>query len=149
MRNTLLVLHILAVAAWLGGNLTLAFAGSMTRGADTAARRWWAATQGNMARLYFNVAGIVVLLTGIGLVIDSDFISFSDVFVSIGFVAVIIGALLGIFVFGPGCRELVASIDAGDTTAEASTTTRLTAVGIVDSLILILTIVAMVAKWGV
>lgn len=148
MSDTLLVIHIIAVAAWLGGNLTLAFAGSMTRDADAGTRRWWAATQGNMARIYFNVAGILVLLTGIGLVVDADRYSFSDPFVSIGFLAVVIGALLGIFVFGPGCRELVAAIDEGDEAGERSTTSRLTAVGMVDTLVLIVTIVAMVAKWG-
>ena len=48
------------MAAWLGANLTLAFAGSMIRAADPVARRWWAETQGQMARVYYNIAGVVV-----------------------------------------------------------------------------------------
>lgn len=147
MRNALLVIHIVFVAAWLGGNLTLAFAGGMTSGADVAARRWWAATQGAMARVYFNAAGILVLLTGIGLVLEGG-AEFSDLFVSIGFLAIIVGALLGIFVFGPGCRKLVAAIDAGDTGAEASQVNRMAIAGAVDSMVIVFALVAMVAGWG-
>ena len=147
MRNALLVIHIISVAAWLGGNITLSFAGSTVRNADVAARRWWAATQGAMARTYFNVAGILVLLTGIGLVLDGPW-EFSNVFVTIGFVAVIVGALLGIFVFGPGCRQLVEAIDAGDEAQEASLMNRMATAGAVDSAVIVIAMVAMVASWG-
>ncbi|MCP4437012.1 MAG: hypothetical protein GY812_16140 [Actinomycetia bacterium] len=151
MRNTLLVIHIIAVAAWLGANLTMAFAGSMTRGADVAARRWWAAAQGNLARVYKSIAATVVLITGVWLVLLTvegvRLFEFSDPFVSIGFLVVIVGAGLGIFVFGPGCRQIVASIDSGDAQGEARATNRLSVVGLVDTLLVVLAIVAMVGGW--
>lgn len=147
MRNALLVIHIISVAAWLGGNLTLAFAGSMTRNADVAARRWWAVTQGAMARTYFNVAGILVVLTGVGLVLDGPF-EFSNLFVTIGFIAVIIGALLGIIVFGPGCRQLVEAIDSGDAALETSLMNRMATAGAIDSAVIVIALVGMVARWG-
>ena len=102
MRQTLLVLHIIGVATWFGANMVQAFAGARVGSAEASTRLWWAETQGAMARVLYNVAGILVLLTGVGLVLDSDFITFSDMFVSIGFLAVIIGAVLGMAVFGPG-----------------------------------------------
>jgi len=147
MSSALLTIHIVCVAAWLGGNLTLAFAGSMVRTADVGARRWWAATQTSMARTYYNIAGILVLVTGLGLVFDGPY-EFSNAFVSIGFLAVIIGALLGIFVFGPSGRELVAAIDSGDTAAESALNSRLAFAGVIDTLVLVVTIVAMVGHWG-
>lgn len=147
MRNTLLVLHILGVATWFGANMVLAFAGPRTSHAPVEARLWWAGTQGAMARVLYNVAGILVLLTGVGLVLDSG-ISFGTTFVTIGFVAVIVGAVLGMAVFGPGSRKLIAAIDAGDADEERSINGRLAVFGALDSLVLVFTVAAMVAKWG-
>lgn len=147
MHTTMLVLHLIGVAAWLGGNLTLAFAGSMSGGADPVARRWWAVAQGSMARIYFSLAATLVLVTGVVLVLDEDGVEFSDTFVSIGFLAVIVGLVLGIFVFGPGTRQIVGAIDDGDAAAERAGNSRLAINGVVSSLVLVVTIVAMVAGW--
>lgn len=149
MRNALLVLHILAVAAWLGANLALAFASSSTRGAAPEVRSWWAAVQGQMSRVYYNVAVAVVLLTGVGLVLlDDSPVEFSDLFVGIGFLAVILGFVFDVFVFSPGCRTLVDAIDSGDESREHAANNRLATVGLVDSLVVVVAIVAMVARWN-
>ena len=149
MRQTLLVLHIIGVAAWLGGNLVLAFVGPRIGSAEATTRVWWAETQGAMARVLYNIAGILVLLTGLGLLLRSDSpFEFSDTFVSIGFLAVIIGAVLGMAVFGPGSRALAAAIRDGDAEAERAVSARLTAFGVLDTIVVVVTIVAMGAKWG-
>lgn len=144
----MLVIHIIAVAAWLGANLLQAFASPLAAGADPVARRWWADAQGRLSKVYYSAAGVVILLTGVFLVIDGDF-KFSTAFVSIGFLAIIVGILLGIFGFGPGTREIVAAIDSGDEATEKSVTNRLAALGIIDTLVVVLAIVAMVGHWGV
>lgn len=150
MRNVLLVLHVIGVALWLGANGVQAFAGSRTASAGAEARLWWAETQGAMARALYNVAGVLVLLTGLGLVLRSDSPwEFSDTFVSVGLVAVIIGAGLGMAVFGPGSRQLSAAIRQSDAAAERSLTNRLTAFGILDTIVVVVAITAMVAKWGI
>lgn len=147
MRNTLLVLHILGVATWFGANMVLAFAGPRAAHATADTRRWWAETQGSMARVLYNVAGILVLITGVGLVLDGD-ISFGSTFVTVGFLAVIIGAVLGMAVFGPGTRKLAEAIEAGDEATEKSLNGRLAVFGAIDSLVLVFAIAAMVGKWG-
>ena len=147
MRNTLLVLHILGVATWFGANMVLAVAGPRAAHATADTRRWWAETQGSMARVLYNVAGILVLITGVGLVLDGD-ISFGSTFVTVGFLAVIIGAVLGMAVFGPGTRKLAEAIEAGDEAAEKSLNGRLAVFGAIDSLVLVFAIAAMVGKWG-
>jgi len=81
------------------------------------------------------------------LVIETGY-EFSDAFVSIGFLAVIIGAVLGMAVFGPGSRKLTEAIHRNDAMAERSLTSRIQAFGILDTLVLLVTIVAMVSKWG-
>lgn len=148
MRETLLVLHIIGVAAWLGANFTMAFAGSMTGEADASTRRWWAGAQGSLARIYKSVAATLVLITGIWLVLDDGGLSMGSTFVSIGFAAIIIGVLFGIFVYGPGCRKIADAIDEGDDASEKSVNNRLAGVGGIETLILVVTIVAMVAEWG-
>lgn len=147
MRNTLLVLHILGVATWFGANMVLAFAGPRAAHATADTRRWWAETQGSMARVLYNVAGVLVLITGVGLVLDGD-ISFGSTFVTVGFLAVIIGAVLGMAVFGPGTRKLAEAIEAGDEATEKSLNGRLAVFGAIDSLVLVFAIAAMVGKWG-
>lgn len=148
MRQTLLILHIIGVAIWLGGNVVLAFVGPRIGTAEATTRIWWAETQGAMARVLYNVAGILVLVTGVGLVLDSDFYEFSNMFVSIGFLAILVGAGLGMAVFGPGSRALAAAVRDGDADAERAITARLTAFGALDSIVVVITIVAMVGKWG-
>lgn len=149
MRDLLLILHIIGVALWLGANGVLAFTGPRVRSAPAEARVWWAENQGAMAKTLYNVAGILVLLTGVGLVLlDDTTFEFSNAFVSVGFAAVIIGAVLGMAVFGPGTRELAAAIRDGDEARERALTARLAGFGILDTVVLVVTIVAMVMKWG-
>lgn len=147
MKDGLLILHIIGVAVWLGGNAVMAFVGPRTATAPADVRIWWADAQGAIARVLSNVAGILVLITGIGMVLN-DQGQFSDAFVGIGFLAIIIGAVLGMAVFGPGTRALSAAIKAGDTAEEAAVTRRLTTFGLIDTLVVVVTIGAMVGHWG-
>ena len=148
MRDTLLVIHIIAVAAWLGANLTMAYAGSANAGAEAVTRRWWAALQGNLGRVYKSVAAVIVLISGVVLVLDNEGLSMGSTFVSIGFAAIIIGILLGIFLYGPGCRQIASAIDEGDEAQEKSANNKLAVVGGIETLILVVTIVAMIGEWG-
>lgn len=147
MRTFLLVLHIIGVAIWLGANGVQAFTGPRVASASDEVRAWWSDNVGAMARVLYNVAGILVLVSGVLLVIETGY-EFSDAFVSIGFLAVIIGAVLGMAVFGPGSRKLTEAIHRNDAMAERSLTSRIQAFGILDTLVLLVTIVAMVSKWG-
>lgn len=147
MRNLLLVLHILAAAIWLGANAVQAFAGPRSESASREARAWWADTTGAMAKVLYNVAGVVILLSGVGLVVESEVWTFSERFVSVGFAAVIIGAVLGMVVFGPGSRRLSEAIHRGDVQTEQATASRLRLFGLLDTIVVVVAVVAMVAKW--
>ena len=88
----------------------------------------------------------MVLLTGIAMVLN-DQAEFKDAYVSLGFLAVILGAGLGMGVFGPGCRQIAAAYREGDTATAKATIAKLGMAGALESLIVVVTIVAMVAKW--
>ena len=150
MRDLYLVLHIFLAAAWIGGGLTVGFLlPRMQQSGATAAKAFFGAYEG-MGKIYFNVAGIGVLITGILLVLDgTNGYEFEDAFVIIGVIAVIIGAVLGMAGFGPLGRKVIAAYDAEDEGAVKTLTGRFATLGIIDALVLIVALVAMVYKWGV
>lgn len=149
MHDTLLVIHIIAAAVWLGGVLTLSYAGSMLGGADPSARRWFAGAQLNAGRVLFSISGVLILITGVWMVLDSDLFEFSQAFVSIGFLVVIVGIVLAIAVYAPACRAAAEAVEAGDEAAESRANSRLMATNIANAVLLVVAIVAMVGAWGV
>ncbi|MEZ5239280.1 MAG: hypothetical protein R2716_10150 [Microthrixaceae bacterium] len=147
LQTTLLVIHVLAVAIWFGGIIALSYAGSALAGADYRVRRWFADAQLAVGRVLFSAAGIITLVTGVWMVINNDAIEFSDAFVSIGFLVVIVGTILGMAVYAPACKQLVTAIDSGDQAAEAAASRKLMASNSVNAVLLLVAFVAMIARW--
>lgn len=149
MRDLLLTLHIMSAAAWLGGNLTqLMILPIMERAGRTAAATWFRATE-HMAKIYYSVAGVSLIVTGILLLvaIDSPY-SFSDPFVSIGFMVVMIGAIAGVALFAPQARAAAAANHAGDAVAATVARNRIAVAAVVDTALVIFATYAMVSKLG-
>lgn len=88
------------------------------------------------------------MITGILLVIDSDSYGFGSIFVTIGFVAVVIGAVLGSTVFGPKSVAIADAIDRGDVAGANRARATTGQFGVLDTLVLVVTIYAMVFKVG-
>jgi hypothetical protein len=145
--DILLVIHIAAAGAWLGANLMQAMVPGLLGPVTPAAASWFRTTEKLSGRFYIPV-GVTVLLTGILLVLDSDLYGFDAVFVSIGFATVVIGAVLGSTVFGPKSVAIAEAIDAGETDRANKIRGTVGGFGILDTLILLFTIYAMVAKLG-
>lgn len=147
LNTTLLVIHILAVAVWFGGILVLSYASSTLAGADASARRWFAGAQLAVGRVAFSVAAVLTFVTGIWLTLDQK-ISMGSTFVTIGFAVVIVGTILGMAVFAPACKQLVAAIDAGDKDAEEAASKKLMTTNAVNAILLLVAVVSMVGVWG-
>jgi hypothetical protein len=148
LRDILLVLHIAAAGTWFGANIVQAVAPPLSaRQSPQAAAGWYRIAAGLSSRLYMPV-GILVAVTGIWMVLISDTFGFGSVFVGIGLAVVVIGALLGIFVFEPGSKRAAVAIESGDSGAIKAATRRLAAFGTVDTLLLLLAITVMVLKLG-
>jgi len=145
----MLAIHIIGVALWLGSNIAMGVGSSRAEGASAETNAWWAETQGFLGRTVKNAAAVLVLVTGLVMVIDNkDEWKFSAPFVSVGFLAVIVGAVAGMAVFGPGCRKIAESFRNGDTTTATTTINKLGLVGAAESLVVVVTILFMVFKWG-
>lgn len=149
MTELLLVLHILGAATWLGANVALLFLGRRysTAVGQVAAAHW--RSSGAMGKLVQTPAAIVILITGIALVLTDDGgVGFGSTFVSIGFAVIIVGAILGMVVFGPRSEQAAALHESGNTKEAATVVSRLFATATVDTALVVLAIAAMVGKWG-
>ncbi len=149
VREIMLVLHIAGVGAWLGANVVQAMVPTMAakQGGETAAG--WYRIAGRLSTRLYMPAAILILITGVILVLQSgEAYSFGSVFVTMGFVMIVIGALLGKFVFEPGSERAAVAIESGDQGAIKTAVARLATFGTVDTLLLLFTITAMVIRLG-
>jgi hypothetical protein len=145
----LLIIHILSAAAWIGGGLLSAFvAPRLARSGIDGATLAWARVAAEAGAKYFNPAGILTALSGVGLVLTSDLYDWSDTFISIGLGVVIAAGLIGAFVHRPGAGKMITALEAGDRTAAAAEGKRAAIWGVVTSVLLIVAVVVMVLKTG-
>ncbi len=147
MHELLLWLHIVGVAAWFGTSVASTIGDRLMSTETTEARAAWYRLILRFGQIVYTPAAVLVLITGVLLVVNVGY-GFGSTFVSIGFAAVIIGAGLGMMVFGPRSREAAAALDNGDTSTAASAIARIRQASILDVLILAVTIAAMVGSWG-
>lgn len=150
MRDGLLIVHILGAATWFGANMVQMFVTPRVgKAGDTAAAQWHR-TVVAMGKMLYPVAAVAVLLTGFGLVGTSNGVfSFSDTFVIIGIVMVVIGAVFGIAFFGPQGEKAAAAYTAGDGAGASAIVRKIAGVGALDTALLVVTVSAMVMKWGI
>ncbi len=150
MRDALLIIHILAIAAWIGGsimngviNMRVAAAGSVEGNAVLAR------STVKLGMVFYMPAAIVTLLSGIGLIIASDdAYSWGAPWVSFGFLAVIVAAILGPVKFLPLSEQIAAGYEAGDVEAAQKASKDIAMWSSVNTLILVVALALMVIKPG-
>jgi uncharacterized membrane protein len=149
MTDLLLIVHVLTAAAWIGGSFLTGFvAPRMARSDAQDAALAWARVAAEAGAKYFNPAGILTALSGIGLVLTSDIYDWSDTFVSIGLGVVIATALIGAIVHRPGGEKIVSALESGDQATAAAEGKRAAIWGAVTAVLLIVAVVVMVLKTG-
>jgi hypothetical protein len=148
LADFLLWLHIAGAGTWLGANIVQAVAPPLAaaQGAEVAAG-WFRIGRALGSRLYLP-AGVIVLLTGVGLVLDSEVYGFGDVFVGIGFSAIVIGIILGNVFIDRAAGAAAEAVESGDAGRIRQAASRLATFGTIDTLILLFTIYAMVSRLG-
>ncbi len=150
MRDTLLVIHILAAATWFGTNMVQVAVnpGIAKKGAVIAAS--WHRTLLSLIRLVYTPAAIVSLGTGVLLLtaVENTVYEFSDTFVSIGFLMIIFGSVMGVAFFSKRSAAAADAYDAGDLEAAATAEKQIMMGGILDTVLMILTVAVMVSRWS-
>ena len=145
-RTLVLALHITAVGAWLGANfvqavLTPRFARER---ADIAAA--WTRQTIWLGERYYAAVGALIAITGVILVLDNDW-DWGDGFIWVGITVVVIGAVLGVAVFGPLAKQRVAALESGDDATAQATVQKIIPFAVLDTVLVLLAVLAMVHKW--
>ena len=97
----LLFVHILAAMVWLGGALVGTLIGMLLRASgDAPAMGRFCTAFATVAGPAFGGSGLLVLLTGIGMVASEDYLEFSEPWISIGFAGWFVSMVLGATLVG-------------------------------------------------
>lgn len=149
LPNVLLFLHIAAAGTWLGANVVQAAVPALSRSEGGSFAAGWMRIAAKLgSRLYMPV-GLLLLASGVGLVLTSEgAYEFSDLFVSIGFAVIVLGAVLGMAVFAPTGFRAAEAFDRGDEATARAGTRRLAGFGALDTLLLLFAIVVMILRLG-
>jgi hypothetical protein len=149
MRNLLLIVHITAVAAWLGANFTQGVVGGRLIADEHLTAAAWMRSTLRMGQVLYPPAAVLILLSGIFLVLTSKgAYRFDSPFVAIGVAVVIAGAVLGSLVFGRLWKRAAELHEAGGSADLAAIHQRLTFWGILDTVLMLIALVAMVTRLG-
>lgn len=148
MRTIALWLHILGGGTWFGANLMQAAAsrGLITSDSNVALR-WMQAVQ-KASNPVYGGASAVILATGLYLVLGSDgAYSFGDAFVGIGIAVLIVGGALAGLVFSRQTKVAIAAYESGNPAAAVPANKTIAMWGTIDTVLVALAVLAMVAKW--
>lgn len=108
----------------------------------------WYRVAGQLSKKLYMPAAVVLVITGIVMVLQDDAYGFGSLFVTIGFAMIVVGALLGSFVFDPGSRAAAEAVESGEQSRITAAVRRLVTFGTIDTLLLLFTITAMVVRLG-
>ena len=146
LAEILKLVHVVAVIIWLGGSFMLGLILERAQASeDEATVLGVTKTAEFIGKAVFNPAGIITLLAGIWLVIEADY-EFSEAWISIGFLGIALGAVLGMAFYPKAMRAVQDGIDSdgllGNDTLAALRKLRL--VSTIEWLLLIVVVWAMV-----
>jgi uncharacterized membrane protein len=147
MHTTLLIVHVLAAASWLGAGVSVALLSSMAARQAEATGEGLAVSFGKIGNLLFMPAGIIVLITGVVLVLDSPW-KFTNLFVIIGIIAVVNGAVFGARVSGPMTKSLQEAHQASDVPKLRALYARFGMLVLVDAGVVVVALIGMILKLG-
>lgn len=150
LAEVLKLIHVVAVIVWLGGAfLLIVLFGLTARSGDEATVVGLTKAGEKLGLAVFNPAGIITLIAGVWLAIEADF-DFSEAWISIGFLGVILGAALGMAFYPKALRRLQAGItDGGLEGAESiAALRRMRTIQMAEFAFLLVVVWAMVVKPG-
>jgi uncharacterized membrane protein len=141
------LVHVVAAIVWVGGAAMTSLYGM--RMANTASREERIAftKQTLFAGTVFSIASLILLGFGTWMVIDNPVWDFDQLWVTLGFIGIVVGAALGMGFYAPQGKKLIAELEAGDPAAEARGR-RLGMVGVLETLLLLVVVWSMIAKPG-
>jgi len=114
LSDVLLLVHIVAAMAWLGGGFLASVFASRMKTADPEHRIGFARLMQKASVGLFLPSAVIVLAMGTWMVIDSDVYEFDQMWISIGFGIVLITGAMAPFFFKPTIGRSIEAMQAGD-----------------------------------
>lgn len=141
-------IHVLAAIVWLGGHLIETAITEGARSQPAEARTFWARAVNKISPMY-GASAMLIAATGIWMVVDGRTPwEFSQLWVSIGLGAFILGAGLGLGYFVPQGKKIEAELVAGGGATADARERRYAAFHRISTLGLLVAVWAMVFKPG-
>lgn len=146
-RTILLSLHIAAMASWFGADIVQHAGRHRWENETLEAKKAWARMLFWMHDRYYAVVVVVIVITGVALVFEGDW-SWGSGFIWVGFGTVVAGGMLGGVVLKGLAKKRVAALEAGDADGARAASRRMLPIEVILTAAVLITIVAMVQKWG-
>ena len=148
IRTVLLALHVTAIASWLGADVMQHGMRHRWKNETSEAIEAWARMQFWLHDRYYAVVAGLTLVTGIALVLDGDW-GWSSTFVWVGIATFVAGATLGGIGLKGLAKKRIDALEANDTQGAAAAERRALPIELLLTGLVLVTVVAMVHKWGV
>jgi hypothetical protein len=148
MEETLLVVHILSAAVWIGTGVFFMYAGPRFRGIGGPAVIGWIQVALSAIPRFISPAAILTVLSGIVLVLVEEEWAWSDGFVSIGLAVFVVVLGVGVFWNAPNMRRALSALEAKEMPAVGAAMKRVANGGLVMVALLVFAEFAMVFRIG-
>ncbi|HEX5095723.1 MAG TPA: hypothetical protein VFX21_06920 [Acidimicrobiia bacterium] len=146
-HTVLLTLHIAAIASWLGADVLLYAMRHRWKRETPEATKAWARMQFWLHDRYYAVVALLILVTGIALV-QHEHWGWSSKFIWVGLAAIAAGATLGGIGLKGLAKQRVEALDASDADTAVATDRRALPIELLLTAFVLITVAAMVHKWG-
>lgn len=146
LTNLLKLVHVAFAAFWVGGAVLLTVYGMTLMKADAGTKIAFSRMTLVAGRL-FAVFAAVALVAGTWMVIRVEWFDFDQAWISIGFVGIVAGAVLGPAFYAPQARALIGELESGSGAA-AARERRIGIVSMLETLLLIVVVWAMIYQPG-
>jgi hypothetical protein len=147
VRTLLLALHIAAIASWLGADVVQHAMRHRWSHESREAMTAWARMQFWLHDRYYAVVAALILLTGIALVQQGHW-GWSAGFIWVGISAIVAGGTLGGIGLKALAKRRLTALEAGDAEGATAASRRALPIEIILTAWVLVTVVAMVHKWG-
>jgi len=146
-RTVLLTLHIAAIASWLGADVVQHAMRHRWQRETPEATKAWARMQFWLHDRYYAVVAVLILGTGIALV-QHEHWAWSSTFIWVGLATIAAGATLGGIGLKGLAKKRIEALEASDADGAEAADRRALPIELLLTAFVLVTVVAMVHKWG-
>ena len=148
LYELLLFVHVVAVAVWVGGSIMLGFVSARIEGTGDAAFRARFARAAGIVGPLIGVSAVLVVASGLWMVVESDPIELSQLWVWLSLALFLLSAIVGAAYFAPASNRIIEALEGGQVEEADRQAGVFNLVSRLDTLLLLVIVGLMVFKPG-